>query len=1276
MRSQIRFLICGLFVFAVHTMWSATAFSSPGPLQQKYLFGQAQFSTGSQPVSIATGDFNGDGILDFAVVNTSDSTVSIVLGNPDGTFAPRVDYPTGSDPVVVLTGDFNGDGKLDLAIARLIVDAQEDGGVAVMLGNGDGTFQPPVDYPLANFRISALTTGDFNGDGNLDVVAVSYCQSCSGLAAKQVSVLLGNGDGTLRAPVQYLTGSGANSVVSGDFNGDGKRDLAVTFGGDPPSSPGGVSILLGNGDGTFQAPIDYSLGAFTFPSSIVAADFDSDGTLDLAVSAPSATWFLHGFGNGKFGTPVVIGPAGSFLMKGDWNGDGKADIAVIGGGITFLLGKGDGTFQTAISYGVGSNPAAAAAGDFNRDGVLDVIIANTGNNTASILLGNGDGTFTSERNASSLSSLGVAPEDFNGDGKIDLALIDSSGVSILIGNGDGSFRAGQTYPLANCASIIAADFNRDGRMDLAVTHANGNVAILIGDGDGTFQDPIDYPVGVGPEGLAIGDFNRDGKLDLVVANAGFSNNKYTGSTVSILLGNGDGTFQAQKTYSTAVGPLSMAVSDLNRDGRLDLAVATATTFGVTSILLGNGDGTFQSSVNYVTSKDHNAQAHSIITADLNDDGDVDLVVADNTPNETGTPTGLAVLLGHGDGTFQPPAIQAPGVLIDPAAAPNAISQIAVADIDGDGKLDLISVGNQVAVQRGNGDGTFAPALLYGTAGGTAVAVADLDGDGTLDLAIAGRALTVFLNTPIAALSSSSVGFPVTQLHASSAPKTIVLGNPSPASLKILGIQITGDFSETNNCGVPLAAGTQCEIAITFLPQTAGTRTGMLSISDSSGTGRQNVPLSGVGTTQGPLVVLSPTSLTFVGVRVATVSNQTVQLLNSGNGPLTISSFTTTGEFSARNSCGSSLAAGDSCIFTVSFAPSSPETQTGSLTIADNGPGSPHTVSLTGTGESLAFSKTNLNFSTVVVGKTSSPQTVTLFNVGGGVVTLTGIVFAGPNAGDFQVIPNGPMTPNCAVPDTLRGQARCFISVTFTPTGSGPRAAQMSVGDDRDPLPLTLPLSGVGKPVGPIAKWSATSLSFGVVPDGSKKNTELQLTNIGDEPLSIVAIATLAEFSATNNCGSSVVAGASCTFTVTFAPTFGGTQSGNLSITDNAPGSPQTVSLTGIGENIEFNKTSLVFSTVPVGQTSTPQTVSLFSLSGNAIVTGMLTGPHATDFQLASSSCGPLGSPVEIRRGDPCKIVLTFTPTAKGSRAAQLIFTNNNGPEGTVPAVLPLSGDGS
>ena len=166
MGSEIRYAICGLIVFAVHPMWGATAFAAPRHTHQRCLFGQAQSSIAAQaqPESIATGDFNGDGRRDFAVVNPVNNTVSIILGNPDGTFAPRVDSATGSNPVMVVAGDFNGDGKPDLAIGREI-NAQGSGSVAIMLGNGDGTFQAAVDYPLANFQISGLTTGDFASGG-------------------------------------------------------------------------------------------------------------------------------------------------------------------------------------------------------------------------------------------------------------------------------------------------------------------------------------------------------------------------------------------------------------------------------------------------------------------------------------------------------------------------------------------------------------------------------------------------------------------------------------------------------------------------------------------------------------------------------------------------------------------------------------------------------------------------------------------------------------------------------------------------------------------------------------------------------------------------------------------------------------------------------------------------------------------------------------------------------------------------------------------------------
>ena len=427
-------------------------------------------------------------------------------------------------------------------------------------------------------------------------------------------------------------------------------------------------------------------------------------------------------------------------------------------------------------------------------------------------------------------------------------------------------------------------------------------------------------------------------------------------------------------------------------------------------------------------------------------------------------------------------------------------------------------------------------------------------------------------------------------------------------------------------------------------------------------------------------MLSPASLAFSGVRVNTQAMQTAQLTNTGTAPLSISSIAVTGggQFSVSSTCGigTSIAVNATCTLTVTYSPSFPETQTGAVSITDNAPGSPQTVSLTGSGVSLVFSKTGLNFQPVLVGQTStSLQTVTVFNLGPGVVDFTAIAITGANARDFQWLPNSGPQISCALPGVLRAGDQCFISVSFTPSAVGLRSTMLSVRDDRDPTPATIPITGTGKALGPKVTFSVTSISFGTVRADSSKNQTLNLTNSGDAPLSISSIATTGNFSEINNCGSGLGPGGTCALTVTFSPGSGGAQSGALAITDNVPGSPHSVSLDGTGQNIVFSKTSLVFPTVPVGQTSASRSVSLFSLAGNPIVIGSLTGPDAADFQVVSTSCGALGNPVEIRRGDPCTIEFTFTPAAKGVRTAQLVFRNNNAASGP-PVTLPLSATGT
>ncbi len=369
-------------------------------------------SPGAASVTVSSGGVSSN-VVYFGITNP---TTSVSFSNDF--------YAVGVSPISVAVGDFNGDGKLDLAVGNA-----NGGTVSVLLGNGEGTFQPAVNYAATSPE--SVAVGDFNGDGKLDLAVAGF---------STLSVLLGNGDGTFQPAVSYTVGSVAKSVAVGDFNGDGKLDLAVANGGS-----NNVGVLLGNGDGTFQAQKTYTVGAF--PASVAVGDFDGDGNLDLAVANAN-------------GTTVSV-----------------------------LLGNGDGTFQTQQTNAVGTGPAAVAVGDFNGDGKLDLAVT----------------------------------------------IVNSNSVSVLLGNGDGTFQSAVSYTVSgNPQGLAVGDLNGDGNLDLATTDAGGNnVSVLLGNGDGTFQAAMNYAVGSEPDSVAVGDFNGDGRMDLAVAN--FNSLNFNPSNVSILL---------------------------------------------------------------------------------------------------------------------------------------------------------------------------------------------------------------------------------------------------------------------------------------------------------------------------------------------------------------------------------------------------------------------------------------------------------------------------------------------------------------------------------------------------------------------------------------------------------------------------------------------------------------------------------------------------------------------------------------------------------------------
>jgi hypothetical protein len=436
--------------------------------------------------AVAVGDFNGDHKLDL-VVGAVDPrsqvpySVSLLFGNGDGTFQPAVSYAQNGSPDFIAVGDLNADGMLDLATANLNPD-----GVTVLLGKGNGTFQTTVAYALPGSP-NCVAVGDFNGDGIPDLAMNGY----------DTLILLGNGDGTFKPPVSYPAGNGA--VAVGDFNGDGKLDLAVADYGDGLTNPGNtVSILLGNGDGTFRAPASYRV-QFS-PSALAVGDFNGDGKLDLAVTnqgsgccAPGTISILMGNGDGSF-KPQVIYPVGdgpSSVAAADFKRDGTLDLVVTNAGnssifgntISVLLGRGDGTFQPQVTYAVGTSPMSVAVGDFNADGNLDLAVANYYSDTVSILMGHGNGTFQPAANVAVSGPYSIIATDFNGDGKLDLAVANATSytVSILVGNGIGMFQAPVAYATGSVpASVASGDFNRDGRPDLVVANSrSSNTSVLI-----------------------------------------------------------------------------------------------------------------------------------------------------------------------------------------------------------------------------------------------------------------------------------------------------------------------------------------------------------------------------------------------------------------------------------------------------------------------------------------------------------------------------------------------------------------------------------------------------------------------------------------------------------------------------------------------------------------------------------------------------------------------------------------------------------------------------
>lgn len=1048
-------------------------------------------SVGTNPRGVAVADFNNDGKADIAVSNRNSNTVSILLGNGSGGFTLQSSPATGTDPSAIAVGDFNGDGKLDIVTAN-----RASYTISVLLGNGDGTFQIHSDYAGGTEPI-AVTTADVNGDGFLDIISVNS-------ADNTISVYLGNGDGTFQPEVTYPAGSSPIAIVAGDFNGDGMVDLATAN-----SGTNNVGIFFGNGDGTFQSVVFYGTGSD--PDGLVAADLNGDGKLDLVTA-----------------------------------NNGSNTVSV-------LLNSGGGTFASAVPYPVGSLPFAVVAGDFYNNGKLDVAVTNFGDNTVSILPGNGDGTFSAAT---------------------------------------------------------------------AVT----------------------FPTGDSPIGLGAGDFNLDGRIDLVATNS-------DDNTVSILL---QGPAVKFSTTSVAFGSQNIGTQSspqsvvLTNSGSAALAIAGITITGTNSNQYGqtnNCPATLSGGASCTISVTFAPTAAGTMTANLS--------IADNA---AGSPQ-LVSLLGTGVSA---------GVLLSPASltfgsqtvGTTSAAQTVTLTNNGSVALSVSSITASANFTQTNTCGSslaagaactinvrFAPATTGTLAGTLSVSDNVVGSPQTVSLAGTGTA------APGVSLSPTSLTFGNQNLDTTSPVQTVTLTNTGSGPLTVTAISTTGNYSQTNTCGTSVDAGANCAISVSFTPTVAGTNSGTVIVTDNATNSPQSVTLSGTGTTSP--VLFAPASLNFGNVIVGAKSAlKAITLTNNTGATLTITNVSASSSYSQTNTCGASVAQGANCTISVTFTPAAAGITPGTLTVTDSATNSPQAVPITGTGiaPSVGLSPTSVTFADQIVGSSSPVSIITLTNSGGAGLTVTSVSLTGANKGDFS------QSNTCT---KVVAGGTCQINVTFKPTAAGLRTATVSVADSATGSPQTASLTGTG--IAATVTLSPSTLSFGNVNVGTATSPQkLTLSNAGNATLTITSLTITGldpgDFSQTNNCGSSLAPATNCTINVSFKPVAAGSRQASISVSDNAGGSPQSVSVggTGIASGVSFSTSSLTFPDQPIGTSSPANGITLFNTgSGTLTISSIsVTGTNPGDFS-QTNNCG-----TTVANGASCTINVTFKPTASGTRTAAVSVSDN------------------
>ena len=580
----------------------------------------------------------------------------------------------------------------------------------------------------------SVAVADWNGDGRRDVAVAARLDST-------VSIRLAEPDGSLGSGAEVFVGRGATAVASGDLDGDGSQDL-VLLRGRPEAAF--YTVLMGRGDGSFGPVLDMPLNGDT-PSSLALSDLDLDTHLDVVATTRSGSGFsriivLLGHGDGTFAAPTTAAlvTSGAVLVVADLDGNGFPDVvtASSGSSIRVAIGKGDGTFQPPVAYtSTTSSPACLAAGDLNGDGHVDVAFGTVGG--IAIHLGNGDGTLGTRHSYPSASTpTSLAVGDLNRDGRMDVVTANGrrGTLSLFLGDGSGGLGVPSEFltgggPWAGGSPfdpmfVTVADLDGHGVPDIVVVNPVSNtISVHLGNGNGTFGQQTYLGTGASPYAVTAGDFNGDGKADLVSTNGD--------RTLSVHLGIGGGSFAPHTEVAPPRTPAGYPIAgDVDLDGRTDLIVPNADS--TLSVWLGSEQGLSQTSLDCLLP----TRGFHLAIGDLDADGFPDMVLSrGGFATEPDTGAALLVLLGVGDGTF---SVQAS------IPASGFAGAVSMGDIDGDSDQDVVIANDfdqSYSIFLGNGNGTFQPRQDFagapnGGAHPTLLALGDLNEDGRADLVLA------------------------------------------------------------------------------------------------------------------------------------------------------------------------------------------------------------------------------------------------------------------------------------------------------------------------------------------------------------------------------------------------------------------------------------------------------------------------------------------------------------------------------------------------------------